>query len=296
MDNLIEFCNKHSTEIYLLGVLGVLVAVIVNIGKICTSLYRVAIWFSKKFIQKQKAEEDDKSGVIIHIDVDADCNLFCFSTFISQLKAGEDNVVYLKPGGNKLVFESAEFPEVKDSKIYEITPGKECDFMEISLKDKVEERRRAVEEEVKRKKEEEHQMKLKSLENIEFMPIQKDGKYGFADDSGKVVIPCQWKKAYQFSEGLARVKDENGNCGYIDKTGKVVIPCQWKKAYQFSEGLAHVEDDNKKWGYIDKTGKVVIPYQWEEASSFSNGLAGVIDDNEKLLAIDKNGKVVRQAK
>ena len=45
--------------------------------------------------------------------------------------------------------------------------------------------------------------------------------------------------------------------GFINKTGKLVIPCQWKDAFPFFEGLAEVKDANGKWHKIDKTGKVV---------------------------------------
>ena len=37
--------------------------------------------------------------------------------------------------------------------------------------------------------------------------IAKNGKYGFADESGTEVIPCQWKDADVFYEDLARVKN-----------------------------------------------------------------------------------------
>lgn len=36
------------------------------------------------------------------------------------------------------------------------------------------------------------------------------GKYGFNDESGKVVIPCKWGNSGIFSEGLATMTDDNG--------------------------------------------------------------------------------------
>ena len=120
------------------------------------------------------------------------------------------------------------------------------------------------------------------------------GYFGFKDESGKVVIPCQWKDAWPFSDGLARVMDTSGKWGFIDKAGELVIPCQWKAAYDFSEGLAQVENNNDKWGYIDKTGKLVIPCKWEWAEKFTNGQASVQDDQEKWWKIDNTGKIVRE--
>ena len=265
--------------------------------------------------------EETTSGIEIHIDVDADCDLFRFKTFIRHLKAGEDNVIHLSPGKYKLDFISTQEPEVKNSMVYSLAPGISCDFIEMALKTHIEElvakrkaaaeeearrkaeeeaRRKAeeeirkAEEEKKRKAEEEKQKRLEALEKLKLTPIKNNGKYGFADKIGKVVIPCQWKDTRTFSEGLAAVRDASGKWGFIDKTGKVVIPCQWKDAWNFSEGLALVKDANEKWGFIDKTGKVVIPCQWENARTFSEGFALVCDDNGKWWRIDKTGKVVSE--
>ncbi len=53
--------------------------------------------------------------------------------------------------------------------------------------------------------------------------------------------------------------EQNGKWGFIDKTGKVVIEPQFDDAWLFREGgLASVKIGDKH-GYIDKTGK----YVWE---------------------------------
>lgn len=120
-----------------------------------------------------------------------------------------------------------------------------------------------------------------------------NGKRGFIDKTGKVVIPCKWKWSSRFSEGLARVWDVNGKCGYIDKTGELIIPCQWVDAWDFRNGLARVINDSTgKCGFIDKTGKVVIPCRWRDASSFYGDLVEVHDDNGKLHKINKRGEIV----
>ena len=50
------------------------------------------------------------------------------------------------------------------------------------------------------------------------------------------------------------VKDNNEKWGYIDKEGTLKIPCQYKAAYGFREGLAVVMDERGKWDYIDSAG------------------------------------------
>lgn len=144
--------------------------------------------------------------------------------------------------------------------------------------------------------------------------VEKDGKYGYIDKTGKVVIPIQYDSAGPFSEGLAPVVVDaklvdvevteygtggappvkkvekrlvGGKYGYIDSTGKMVIP-PYDYAGEFSEGLAMVAVGGEwishgtislhgggKFGYIDKTGRILIKPQYSQASSFSEGLARV---------------------
>lgn len=74
-----------------------------------------------------------------------------------------------------------------------------------------------------------------------------------------------------FSEGLARFV-ENSKFGFFDDSGKIVIDAQWDFAYPFTNGKAAVCEGCKiitenehsgitggEWGYIDRKGKVIIP-------------------------------------
>lgn len=123
------------------------------------------------------------------------------------------------------------------------------------------------------------------------------------DKKGNIVIEelpdrLRWSRDLRFSEGLACV-DIDGKYGYIDKTGKIVIEPQFSRAENFSNGLALFSDGKGGLGYIDKKGKVVIKPKYEWAKSFSEGLAAVClknDDgsleNRKYFYIDKNEKMI----
>lgn len=123
--------------------------------------------------------------------------------------------------------------------------------------------------------------------------VWQDGKYGYANQKGKLVIPCKYETEWGrippscFSEGLASVYIE-GKYGYLDKNGNVAIPCKYESAYDFSDSLGMVKV-NGKFGYIDRTGKEVIPCQYIDATRFSEGLASVKKD-DKVIVIDKTGK------
>ena len=107
-----------------------------------------------------------------------------------------------------------------------------------------------------------------------------------------------------FSEGLARV-EKDGKAGFIDRTGALVIPMDFDadRGSFFSEGLALVWTGGRymdstqrvmeggKCGFIDRTGNIVIPLEYDDATAFSEGLAAVLKGNERYL-INQNGEVV----
>ncbi len=52
--------------------------------------------------------------------------------------------------------------------------------------------------------------------------------------------------------------------GYMDNTGKLVIPCQFGYSEDFTkQGLAAVQSDNGKFGLIDEKGKVILDLKYE---------------------------------
>jgi len=133
-------------------------------------------------------------------------------------------------------------------------------------------------------------------------PVEKDGKWGFIDRTGKLIIPLQFDSANNFHEGLALVT-ANKKTLFVDGSGRVVITPQFDIVNSFSEGLAAVNigqtripnigliSNPGKWGYIDRTGRLVIPLKFTHAEDFSEGLAAVTDGDQGGF-IDHTGKFV----
>lgn len=125
-------------------------------------------------------------------------------------------------------------------------------------------------------------------------PVATQQEWGYADHTGKIIIPCTYFRVTPFHEGRAAVETREG-WGYIDRTGAFVIKPRYKNCLPFSEGLAAVELD-KKIGYIDSDGKMVIPPSYSRARSFTEGLARVGTRKGKELPsggfINKTGKTV----
>jgi hypothetical protein len=60
--------------------------------------------------------------------------------------------------------------------------------------------------------------KIGAAEDDDIWFIRENGKFGFIDRTGKIIIPCVYENTWGFTEGLAGVKF-NGKLGFIDKTG-----------------------------------------------------------------------------
>ena len=131
-------------------------------------------------------------------------------------------------------------------------------------------------------------------------PVHVDGKYGYINKTGSIVIKPQFMYADNFSEGLAAVS-ENDKYGYIDTSGAMVIQPQFHTANAFSEGLAAVDTGTGKdvrWGFVDKTGRLAIPAQFASVSKFSEGLCcvSIKKDGQDITGfIDKTGTWVIKA-
>lgn len=87
------------------------------------------------------------------------------------------------------------------------------------------------------------------------VPTRIDGKYGYVDVEGKVVIAPRFDGADTFSEGLALVL-ERGRFGYIDPGGKFAIPAVFRHALPFRNGFAAVRN-GRDWAFLDRRGNPI---------------------------------------
>lgn len=119
-----------------------------------------------------------------------------------------------------------------------------------------------------------------------------DNKWGFIDTTGNFVIEPQFDQITAFKDGLAVVKTDE-KWGYIEPSGKYFMKAQFSSAYQFNEGYAAVQQ-NQKWGFISKSSmdrNIAINYKYDRAYGFHEGLAAVQIDN-KWGFINTNGELV----
>ena len=81
--------------------------------------------------------------------------------------------------------------------------------------------------------------------------------------TGKYTTPkVKWVSGTPERDSLTVFCDKDGKRGYLNvNTGEIVIPAQYSKAWQFSEGLGAVLGANNKIGFINSDNEVVISYE-----------------------------------
>ncbi len=126
-----------------------------------------------------------------------------------------------------------------------------------------------------------------------FSAIQVGKKWGLIDESGKYIIEPKFEYLGSVHSGLASYR-ANDKYGFVDITGQEKIKPQFDWVDEFSEGFCVVRNDKGKHGYIDTTGKIIIDFQFQYANKFENGQAK-FELNNLWGAIDKTGKIVEEA-
>lgn len=103
--------------------------------------------------------------------------------------------------------------------------------------------------------------------------ITVNGKYGFIDIKGNLVVPCEYDMATSFVDGVSIVT-KDGKRGLINQTGHEIIPNKYIQIDPFHEGMAAYQKA-KKFGFLNTRGEEVIAHQFREVDHFSEGLAPV---------------------
>ena len=127
--------------------------------------------------------------------------------------------------------------------------------------------------------------------------------YVYIDKTGKeLAIAAIFDNGpYPFWEGLAQIQ-KDGKLGFVDATGKVVIEPVWDGAGRMCSARARVCQGCKlerhmyrggTFGYIDASGKIVVPLEFDDASEFDKDGRARVRKGDRTWIIDTNGNPVQ---
>lgn len=130
--------------------------------------------------------------------------------------------------------------------------------------------------------------------------VKLNGKWGFINNSGKLIIDYSYDAVSSFSEDVAAVANwevfgdsTRLKWNYIDKSGKKIMDLYFDDALPFHQGLAAVNVSGQ-WKWIDKKGADLIPNSvFDECRSFTNGFA-TYKRGERWGIMSISGKIVLQ--
>lgn len=110
----------------------------------------------------------------------------------------------------------------------------------------------------------------------------------FTDGNGNFLFNRQFEYVGKFSEGLAAV-GLNGKTGFINTAGKVVIPCIYDFAWgDVRNGLIPVRLNGKS-GFINTKGETVVPFVYDEIGYYP-GDSYVLFDYDDVTPVLRDGK------
>ena len=113
--------------------------------------------------------------------------------------------------------------------------------------------------------------------------------YQMIDSNGQTYGDTKYQAVHIFNDSTYAAVMLNGKWGFVDSTGNMVIEPQYEDARSFSSGFAAVQKDGQ-WGFINLDGEMVIQPQFENAKDFNGHGCVFVMKNQvwKLLRLYKN--------
>lgn len=124
--------------------------------------------------------------------------------------------------------------------------------------------------------------------------INNQGKFGFADENGKLIVGYKYSYIGSFDEnGLALVM-KGSKCGMINRDGVEILPAIYDNITEFDHGVAQIKK-GKKVGLIDANARIILKPTYLEIGKFnSQNITWATKDKNKInySVIDITGKEI----
>jgi len=143
--------------------------------------------------------------------------------------------------------------------------------------------------------------------DISLIALKRNGKWGYYNTSGKLMIPHQYKEVSDFTDTAALVMMEDGNTFLIDTNGikiagsDTLLNSDYSfEDYDIAVGLYSIGSDNyavvgknKKQGLCNSDKQIVVPKIYDGLYCLKEHFERVIvEKNKKYGVVDLSGKIV----
>lgn len=120
--------------------------------------------------------------------------------------------------------------------------------------------------------------------------FQQNGKWGFINTAGEVVVEPQYEDCHDYLNGFAAVKI-NGKWGYIDTNHNLVIAPEFDEVEDFKNGLAIVTKGGDR-GVITTTGESPAGIFFDKIEEYKDGFALAYADGIQYF-LDNMGEIIK---
>ncbi len=123
----------------------------------------------------------------------------------------------------------------------------------------------------------------------ERVQISKDGKYGYMDKEGKIIVEPIYDQTEAFINYNYALVMKEDKIGVIDRQGKEIITPKYEKIEIIDNHCFKVFKD-KKWGIINKNNIVIIPDEYVNIKKLKDGMFYLFDGSNTIKVLDSKLK------
>lgn len=120
--------------------------------------------------------------------------------------------------------------------------------------------------------------------------VQKDNRWGYVDDRGRLRISNRYEGGTPFQEERAAVL-LRGKWGFIDKQEKIQIQPYYEMVTPFLKGKSIVSLSDK-FGLIGTSGEEVLEVKWKSIHRLPTGNYLVRDFSDRMGLVDEDGSFI----
>ena len=128
------------------------------------------------------------------------------------------------------------------------------------------------------------------------LKVQKDGKYGVIDLSGKEILSCEYDNI-EALEGLTDIlkTSKDGKYGVATIKGSIMVPTEYLEikalGKEANQGFI-VKDSNGKYGIVDTINKTILENKYDDIAQIYKNDYYIVTENGKQEVVKKDGTQV----